>query len=96
MTKAKVANNEKHRVAIKKFLVTLSLKRPRIGDEENKNYSGNAEKPNNLAMLSIENEIATSTDFKNILQEFANKKTRRVFFLKSMSLIAIFYIKRKP
>ena len=31
-------------------------------------------------MLSIENEIAKSIDLKNILQDFANKKTRKVFF----------------
>ncbi|XP_032895465.1 uncharacterized protein LOC116985118 [Amblyraja radiata] len=41
LVKAKVAENEKHRGALKKFLVTPSLKRPCIEDEENKNYSEN-------------------------------------------------------
>ena len=49
MAKTKVAENEKHRGAIKKFLVTPSLKRPWIGDKENKNYSGNADR----AMIQI-------------------------------------------
>ena len=41
MAKAKEAENEKHRSAINKFLVTSSLKRPRIENEENNNNSEN-------------------------------------------------------
>ena len=41
LAKAKVAENEKHRGAITKFLVTPSLKRPCIEDEEDKNDSEN-------------------------------------------------------
>ena len=37
LAKAKEAENEKHRGAINKFLVTPSLKRTRIGNEENNN-----------------------------------------------------------
>ena len=48
-------------------------------ENENKKYLGNTERLNKLAMLSMENEIAISIDFENILQDFA-KKTRRVFF----------------
>ena len=74
LAKAKVAENEKHRGAIKKFLVTPSLKQPWIGNVGNKNYLGNAERLNNLAMLSIENEIAKSIDFENILHNVQTKK----------------------
>ena len=38
---AKEAENEKHRGAINKFLVTPSLKRPRIENEENNSNSEN-------------------------------------------------------
>ena len=41
LAKAKEAENEKHRGAINKFLVTSSLKRPRIENEENNNNSEN-------------------------------------------------------
>ncbi|XP_042206313.1 uncharacterized protein LOC121855442 [Homarus americanus] len=41
LAKAKVLENEKHRGAIKKFLVTPPLKRPCIEDEEDKNDSEN-------------------------------------------------------
>ena len=41
MAKAKEAENGKHRGAINKFLVTPSLKRPRIENEENNNNSEN-------------------------------------------------------
>ena len=41
LAKAKEAENEKHRVAINKFLVTPSLKGPRIENEENNNNSEN-------------------------------------------------------
>ena len=41
LAKAKKAENEKYRDAIKKFLVTLSLKRLRIDNEENNNNSEN-------------------------------------------------------
>ena len=53
---------------------------PWIRNEKNKNYSGSAERFNDLAMLFIENKIAISIDFENILQDFAKKKSRRVFF----------------
>jgi hypothetical protein len=33
-----------------------------------------------LAMLSIENGIATQLDFSNLLTTFANSKARKVFF----------------
>ena len=35
---------------------------------------------NSLSMLSIESEIAKAIDFENILNDFANKKARKVFF----------------
>ena len=41
LAKAKEAENEKHRGAINKFLVTPSLKRPRIENEENNSNSEN-------------------------------------------------------
>ena len=41
LAKAKEAENEKHRGAINKFLVTPSLKRPRIENQENSNNSEN-------------------------------------------------------
>ena len=41
LAKAKEAENEKHRSPINKFLVTPSLKRPRIENEENNNNSKN-------------------------------------------------------
>ena len=34
-------------------------------------------------MLSIESEVAKDIDFENILNNFANKKARKVFFWKS-------------
>ena len=86
MAKEKVAKNEKHRSAIKKFPVTPFMKRPWIGDEENKNYLENAERFNNLAMLSIENEIAKSIDFENILHKFANTKKLEESFSKRACL----------
>ena len=41
LAKAKEAENEKHGGTIHKFLVTLSLKRPRIENEENNSNSEN-------------------------------------------------------
>ena len=41
LAKAKEAENEKHRGAINKFLVTPSLKRPRIENKKNNNNSEN-------------------------------------------------------
>ena len=41
LAKAKEAENEKYRGAINKFLVTPSLKRPRIENKENNNNSEN-------------------------------------------------------
>ena len=38
------------------------------------------ERLNNLAMLSIENDIAKTIDLEIILRDFANKKARKVFF----------------
>ena len=38
------------------------------------------ERLNSLSMLSIESEIAKAIDFKNILNDFANKKARKVCF----------------
>ena len=38
------------------------------------------ERLNSLSMLSIESEIAKAIDFENILNDFANKKARKVFF----------------
>ena len=38
------------------------------------------ERLNSLSMLSIEREIAKAIDFENILNDFANKKARKVFF----------------
>lgn len=38
------------------------------------------ERLNNLAMISIENDIAKTIDLENILRDFANKKARKVFF----------------
>ena len=38
------------------------------------------ERLNSLSKLSIESEMAKAIDFKNILNDFANKKARKVFF----------------
>ena len=38
------------------------------------------ERLSSLSMLSIESEIAKAIDFENILNDFANKKARKVFF----------------
>ena len=38
------------------------------------------ERLNSLSMLSIESEIAKAIDFENILNDFANKKARKVYF----------------
>ena len=38
------------------------------------------ERLDNLAMLSIENDIAKTIDLQNILRNFANKKARKDFF----------------
>ena len=70
-----------HGGAIEKVLVTPSLKHPWIGDEKTKlfrkfHYSHEF---GNLAMLSIESEIAKSIDFENVLQKFANKKLKEFF-----------------
>ena len=38
------------------------------------------ERLDNLAMLSIENDIAKTIDLEDILRNFTNKKARKVFF----------------
>ena len=38
------------------------------------------ERLNSLSMYSIESEIAKAIDFENILNDFAYKKARKVFF----------------
>ena len=38
------------------------------------------ERLNSLSVLSIESEIAKAIDFENIMNDFANKKARNVFF----------------
>jgi len=38
------------------------------------------ERLNNLAMLSIENDIVESIDLENIFRNFANKKAWKIFF----------------
>jgi len=38
---------------------------------------------NNLAMLSIGNCFDKTIDLENILRDFANKKSRKVFFYKN-------------
>ena len=56
LANAKVARNKKHEGAIEQFLATPSLKRPWIGDEENKNDLGNADRTMNPSTVDQYND----------------------------------------